>query len=297
MRVSHGVHRPRGSVSDLPAWQLVLPPDARFTGLTAAGLNKWWVPPLPPGLPVFAASTAASPRPRRPGLQVSRHPDLPAALDLNGLRVDPPAYTLLSCARDLGLLDVIVLVDSALHREDCTAREIATVAAHRRRGAPRLRTALALADSRSESAWETLLRVLHVTCEIDVVPQYVLQDQQGAFLGRADLWIWGTNALHEYDGEHHLSRHQQRRDLRRARRLTNDEWVRRGYTSADLLQQAVTVLRDADLALGREHRPSRIRRWHELLRDSLFTSSGQQRLRRRLGVDGPPDVAPSARAG
>jgi hypothetical protein len=102
--------------------------------------------------------------------------------------------------------------------------------------------------------------------------------------------VRGTNALHEYDGEHHLNRQQQRLDLRRARRLGNDEWLRRGYTSNDVLQQAVTILRDADLSLGREHRPSRIRAWHSLLKDSLFTSSGQERLRTRLNLAGPATV-------
>jgi hypothetical protein len=227
---------------------------------------------------------------------VSRHSDLTLPDEIDGLRVDRPAHALLACARELGLLDVVVLLDSALHHGGCSVTDLAEVAEHRRRGAPRLRAALALADGRSESPWETLLRVLHVCCDIDVVPQYALHDDDGAFLGRADLWLRGTNALHEYDGGHHLSQPQQRRDLRRARRLSNDEWVRRGYTSNDLLQQAVTILRDADLSLGREHRPSRIRAWHALLKESLFTATGQQRLRRRLGIDGPADSA-GARAG
>ena len=255
---------------------------------------RWWMPPLPHGLPVFAATLYGDVKPQRAGLCMTRHRHLPEAVDIDGLPSDPPAQVLLACARHLGLLDVVVLCDAALHNGDCGQQELEEAAAQRRRGAPNLRRALGLIDARSESAWETLLRVMHVVCGIEVEPQYDLFDQYGGFLGRADLWLRGTNALHEYDGEHHLSRQQQRLDLRRARRLGNDQWQRRGYTSHDVLQQAVTILRDADLSLGREHRPARIRAWHMLLKDSLFSSSGQERLRLRLGL-ASPSTAASAR--
>ncbi len=285
--MSHGLHRPRGSLSDLPAWSMVLPANGRFTGLTSAGLLRWWLPPLPQGLPVFAATTYGDQRPQRAGLWVTRHRELAHPVEVDGMPSDPPADVLLACARNLGVLDLVVLTDSALHRADVTRLELEKAAAQRRRGAPKLRRALELADARSESAWETLLRVLHGSCSIEVEPQVALYDDDGQFLGRADLWLRGTNALHEYDGHHHLSRGKQRIDLRRARRLNNDDWLRRGYTSNDVLNQAVAILRDADLSLGREHRPSRIRAWHQLLKESLFTASGQERLRTRLHLGAP----------
>lgn len=157
-----------------------------------------------------------------------------------------------------------------------------------------LRQALDLADGRSESPWETLLRMLHRWCGIEVEPQYCLLDDDGTLAARADLWLCGTNALHEYDGSHHLTRPRQRKDLARARRIGNRTWIRRGYTSSDVLHQAVGILRDADLSLGREHRPERIRAWHELLADSCFTPSGQPRLLDRLGR--APRGGPSQRA-
>ena len=285
--VSHGLHRPRQSTSDLPAWRMVLPASGRFTGLTSAGLMQWWLPPLPSGLPVFASMRSGDVRPQRAGLWVTRHRIMAEAVDFGGLPSDPPAEVLLACARDLGVLDVVVLCDAALHNGDCTRVSLEEAAAQRRRGAPTLRSALELVDARSESAWETLLRVLHLSCDIRVEPQHSLFDHDGMFLGRADLWLSGTNALHEYDGAHHLTRRQQRVDLRRARRLGNDDWVRRGYTSDDVLRHGIAILRDADLSLGREHRAARIRTWHALLRNSLFTSSGQDRLRVRLRLTGP----------
>jgi hypothetical protein len=195
-----------------------------------------------------------------------------------------PAEALLWCAHRLGLLDVVVLVDAALRMRTCSRRDLEEMSTHRRAGSPRLRQALDLADERSESAWETLLRILHRVCKVAVEPQRVFFDEAGGFVGRADLWLVGTNAIHEYDGGDHLLRKQQDKDLRRGRRMVNSELVRRGYTSTDVLHRGIGILRDADLSLGRPHRPDRIRSWHRLLADSLFTPSGSARFLRRLDV-------------
>jgi hypothetical protein len=47
------------------------------------------------------------------------------------------------------------------------------------------------------------------------------------------------------------------------------------------VSQAATILRDADAALGRPHRPDRVRPWHSLLADSMVSPSGRERLRLR----------------
>src|SRR3954465_14432398 len=67
-RVSHGLHRPADSEDDLPAWSLVLPPSGRFTHLSSAGAYGLWLPPLPPGMPTFAAMLKEESRPQREGL-------------------------------------------------------------------------------------------------------------------------------------------------------------------------------------------------------------------------------------
>lgn len=251
-----------------------------------ARTRRWWLPPLPEGLPVFVAIGPGGRHPDRAGLVLSRHPAAPACELLGGLRLATPAEALLACARVLGLVDLVVLVDAALHAGDCSEAELRGAAAQRRRGARLLRRALDLADGRSESAFETLLRLLHVVCGIEVEPQRVVVDEQGNFVARGDLWLVGTTTLHEYDGAHHLSRARQRRDLARGRRVAGAEWVRRGYTNVEVLHQGVSILREADLAVGRPHRPERIRVWHDLLRDSLFTAAGTARFRGIRGLDG-----------
>lgn len=283
-QVTHGIYR-TGDGSDLAAWQLTIPVGGRFTHLTAAGALGWWLPPLPSRLPVLAAVPAASMRPAREGLRVVRADPAVAPLAHGELRVDAPAEILLNSARDLSLLDLVLLIDGALHRGDVSVDELGAIAATRRRGNRALRAALPLADGRSESAWESVLRLMHVTCGAQVEPQRELFGEAGDFIARADLWLVGTCSIHEYDGGVHLSRDQQQADLTRARRLADGGWVRRGYTSRDLLRQPIGILRDIDRALGRAHDPSRVRAWHSMLAASLFTRSGAQRLLTRLGVN------------
>lgn len=208
----HGMEIPtRGTIdASLPRWQAVLPPGAAFTHLTAAREHGWWLPPLPETLPVLADLQGGGTWPRRAGLRITRHPTPVKARDTGGICLATPAETVLACARDLSLLDLVVVADAALHLRSCTRVELEQVAARRRRGAPLLRQALGLVDARSESAYETLLRLLHVACDVPVEPQHEVYDDHGAFVARGDLWIVGTTTLREYDGADHLGRARQR---------------------------------------------------------------------------------------
>lgn len=288
MTVSHGLHRPvladEDPRTDLEAWSLVLPPGGAFTHLTAAREFGWWLPPLPDDLPVFASVTDAGTRPRRSGLVVCRHTQPIPVEPRGGLPFVTPEEALLLCAKDLGLLDMVVLVDAALHLRSCTRESIAGAAGQRRRGADNLGRALEVSDGRSESAWEALLRMLHEACDVPVEPQVEIFDDDGSFVARGDLRIKGTNTLHEYDGGEHRKKKRQRKDLARERRIGDTPITRRGYTDQEVLHQGVSILRDADRSLGREHRPERIRAWHALLAESLFTPAGTRRLRQLWGL-------------
>ena len=286
-RLTHGIHvaPDAGRRDELHGWQLLLSGGGCFTHLTAAEVRGWWLPPVPIACPVFVSMGQTDPRPLRAGIHTLRlaHPVAPTTVD--GLRVAPPLEMLIAAARDLGLVDLVVLIDAAAFAGDGDLAALRTEVSRlgRRRGLPALRRALELADDRSESPWETLLRLLHVVCGIEVEPQFEVTGPHGV-LGRADLWLVGTKRLHEYDGEVHLPRAQQKKDLRRLRRLDGAGWSRHGYVSEDVLGRAVGILRDADDAVGRQHDPTRIRGWHDLLRDSLFTPTGRARFLTRLGV-------------
>ena len=259
---------------ELRAWSLVLPPASAFTHLTAADLYGWWLPSSPPH-PVFVAMRRCDPRPRRPGLLVCRHPRSFAFTVQDGLRVTTPAETILAAARDLGVLDLVVLGDSALREGHVTRTELEICASHRRRGAPLLRQVVPLLDRRSESAWESIMRVLQVAAEIPVEPQHPLHDADGRFLARADFWVVGTRRLHEYDGGIHREPEVQDVDLRRDRSLLAADWQRYGFTSRHLLNEAAAFIRDADQLLGRDWDAARLRAWEDLLNASIMRRPGR----------------------
>lgn len=263
---------------DVQAWTEVLRPDGAFTHLTGAALRGWPLPQVTP--PVFGVIPSDAARPRRAGLIVSRQTGPLVTEARNGFTLATATDTLLAAARDLALLDLVVLVDGALYRQDCTLGELRLAVQHRRRGAPALRRALRYADGRSESAWETVLRMLHHLCDVPVEPQYPI----GSY--RADLRIGRTNRLAEYDGDEHRKPERHAHDLERERYFGRQRMQRFGYSSRVLLHQGLSVLRDADEALGRPHQPARIRAWHAALAASSYTSSGRARLQARWAFRG-----------
>ena len=280
-QLSRGLYVPRASpLSDLlRGWQLVLPKSAAFTSLTAAEVSGWWLPEAIPH-PVFAAVPIGERYPERTGLLVCRHPrPVPAETD-DGLTITTGAETLLAAARDLGLLDLVILGDSALRCGHCTLHDLRATAAQRRRGGPRLRTVLPLLDARSESPWESVMRVLHLAAEINVEPQKRIYDRYGRFVARADLWLVGTRRIHEYDGGIHRDRLVHRSDLARDRRIVEIDWQRMGFTSTQILNEGASIIATADRLLGRRWDPRRLARWEALLEDSLFRPAGRARARR-----------------
>jgi hypothetical protein len=254
----------------------VLPKGAAFTSLTAAEFGGWWLPESVPH-PVFAAVPIGERYPERAGLLVCRHPQPVPADTIHGLRITNGAETLLAAARDLGVLDLVILGDSALRRGDCTLEDLRATAAQRRRGAPRLRAVLPLLDDRSESPWESVMRVLYLAAEINVEPQRKIYDQRGRFVARADLWLVGTRRIHEYDGDGHRDRQVHRSDLARDRRLVEIDCQRMGFTSTQLLHEGASIIASADRVFDRRWDPRRLARWEALLDDSLFRPAGRAR--------------------
>ena len=263
----------------------VLPPGSAFSELTAASLHGWHLPPVPDSLPICVAVPPRS-QPRRRGLRARRLKLRSADTDtIDGLRVTSPARTLTDLASSLALIDMVVLGDSALHTESCDLDTLGRAPVPRR-GSARWRRATTLLDGRSESPWETLLRLVHVLSGLtQVEPQVVLRDEQGMFVGRGDLWLVGTHRLHEFDGGTHRERDQHDRDLARERRCARAGFERFGYTARDVLTRPAQIIRDAEAAFGLEPDPTRLRPWLAEIRQSLFTPSGQQEFRSRWRID------------
>jgi hypothetical protein len=296
--VTYGVHRPNADAAatehppawaedDLSGWQLLMTDVGCFTGLTALEVHGVPLPPLPEGCPVFVALAKDDPRPMRSGVHTSRHIRPVEHLVVRGLRVATVPEALTAAARWLGVVDIVALIDASIFLELVSVEQLEVIARTRRPGGRRLRAALPLVDGRAQSLWESLLRLLHVVCGIEVEPQWELVDADGVVVAQADLWVVGTTALHEFDGDEHEKAPRRVGDRRRDRRIDRQGFVRRGYTGGDVIQRAVTILEDADRSLGRDHDPARIREWHQLLRDSLFTPAGRVAFLGRIPVASP----------
>ena len=295
-RVSHGLFlRTREGLSDdeefrreLRAWLLVLPDGAVFTHVSAARLLGWRLPRLPEQVPVFVAVEGDRRRPRRPGLICSRLVRPTAGSVRHGLPVESPEEVLLRAARDLGLLDLLILLDSALATGDLEPLALERLLDSGRPGVRPLRAAYAMATARCESAGETVLRLFHQVMDVPVRPQVELRDARDRLLGRADLLVVGTHLVHEYDGAVHRSGDQHRTDLRRERGWAGTAYTRRGFTLDDLLNHPGVVMHELDRALGRPHRAERLRRWRRVVGNSLYAEAGRRRVlnrwQRAMGV-------------
>jgi hypothetical protein len=296
-RLSHGLHLKRRSDltedeefrRELHAYQLVLPPSAVFTHLTAARLLGWQLPKLPEQVPVFVAVDGNDRRPRRHGVICSRlvrkrDPTRRAA----DLPVDSAEEILLRCARDLGVLDLVILIDSARKCGDLDDDRMEALLLSRRPGVRLLRIAYRLSSHRAESGGESVLRMFHEAIDVPVEPQVELFDGRGTSVGRADLLVTGTSFVHEYDGAHHRDKLQHRTDLRRERGLVGTSYVRRGFTLDDLLNHPGVVMHEIDRALDRAHLPRRLGLWRQIVANSLYSDQGRERVmnrwRRRSGI-------------
>lgn len=288
-RVSHGLYLPlrdgltdrQRLVRELKAYLLVLPKSAVFTHVTAALLLGWQLPKLPEQMPVFVAVDQKDRRPRRHGLICSRLVRPRRATRRHGLPIEAAEEILLRMARDLGLLDLVIVIDSALRKGDLDPARMDAVLGSGRPGVRMLRAAYRRAISKSESGGESVLRLFHEAIDVPVEAQVELFDDQGTAIGRVDLLVTGTGRAHEYDGEHHRDKNQHRVDMRRERAWAGSPYVRCGYALDDLLNHAGVVMHEIDRALGRPHVPRRLARWRRLVDNSLYSEAGRERVMNR----------------
>lgn len=264
-RPFHGVRSllPAQTLEDrCRSYRTVMAPHAAFSHSTAAALHGLPLPVSVLGERELHVSTARR-APRAEGIQGHQ---LPLRADelvlLSGLRVTSPERTFCDLASDarLGLGDLIAVADHVLRRDlerggDALAaaeRLRSAVANHRsRRGRPRLRHALALADARAESAQESRLRVLLVESGLGAPElQHEVTDARGHVVARLDLAFPAHRLAIEYEGDHHRTEnHQWRRDVQRTRDLEYFGWRVVRVTAADLVAPA-SLLRTLRLWLS-----------------------------------------------
>lgn len=264
------------------AVQLALSPDAVFTHLTAAALRGWRMPVIE-RLPIIVSTRSAAPHHNRRGVYVRRC-EVPARArgDRGGIRISSPEWTIAELAEDLGLIDLVAVIDGALHTRDTTIDRLVDSIVPGRRGAKVLRDSLAYVDGRSESWWESVLRMAHQLAGIPIESQVEIVNRLGYFVARADLHIVGTNRYPEYDGATHRERDRHLADLRREKGMGRLSAERFGYTGDEIVNSPAMVIEDAEDALGWPRDSGRLQRWLYELDRSSVSRPGWIRLQRRL---------------
>lgn len=115
----------------------------------------------------------------------------------------PVAEAVVQLAMDGGVAAALVSADDALHKELVTPHALTT--AYERVSfwprSSRARTVVVLADGRRESVGETRCATALLTGDIEVIPQFVVTDDSGAFVARSDFLVKGTKVLIEFDGK------------------------------------------------------------------------------------------------
>ncbi|MCW2770713.1 MAG: hypothetical protein JWR27_2146 [Aeromicrobium sp.] len=282
-----GVAQPAAYADDLAATcravSLVLPDDVVFTHLSSARLRGWWLPMTSYDLPLIACSDSDAPHHDRRGVYVRRcgiPPDHRRCL--GDVAVASAEWTLVELAEHLALLDLVAVIDSALHLEHTTVDRIRGAMRPGRRGVRVLRRALDLADGRSESWWETMLRLLHELSGVPVDPQQVITNAAGVEVARVDLRIRGTNRVPEYDGSEHRARERHEKDLRRDKMLARQGLERFGYIATEIIHDPELIVRDAEDALELPHVLGRTGLWRSEARLATISATGQAALERRL---------------
>jgi hypothetical protein len=262
-----GVYQPRETPPTLAAQcqalARLLPPEAAFTGITAARLRSWWLPagatsaPLHITVPPDRLIT-------RPGVRSTRRVlDESDVIDVGGLRVTSGLRTLRDLAADWSLIDLVMMADAALRFGHCTSNEWAVAAAlSGGRGVCTLRRATTLTDARSESPMETVLRLLIVIPGLPApLLQAILRDECGGWLAQVDLLAPDGLSVLEYDGASHETGARHDSDVRRWRMLRRHGFEVFPYTKRDLFFGWRQILTDYQTALGLPDDPRAAQAW------------------------------------
>lgn len=168
----------------------------------------------------------------------------PPARVVHGVAVVEPVTAWVQVAGRLRVDDLVVVADGLTRRTDPPATPDALRAAvgalrPGTRGVRRLREALELARPGTDSAMETLARLVLVRAGLPCpVVNTDVYDAWGRFVARPDLHYPDLRIVIEYDGDvHRTDPATWRRDVERRQRLEDDGWVVVTATADDVLRK------------------------------------------------------------
>lgn len=161
----------------------------------------------------------------------------------HALSVTTPLRTVFDGGRwASGLTEAVVFVDQVAHALELDLDELQPwcVPGARWPGIKQLRAALALADARSESPWESRLRMfylLEASLPRPLVNRPVF-DLDGRFLGTPDMFDPDAGLATEFDGKDHRERRRHQADNIREEKLEGANLTVCRVDSLDLRQPA-----------------------------------------------------------
>jgi hypothetical protein len=208
-----------------------LPPDAVFSHSTAAAVMGIPLPSSGSGTDVHVSVPTGVRAPE--GARIvghQRHLSASETRTVSGLRVTSPARTWCDLATAVELADLVAAGDFLIYHEHPLIKraelDLAVLSHVDRRGAKARRLAIALLSDRSESARESILRVLLTGAGFPVPSvNHEVFARNGRLIARVDLaWPEQKVAL-DYEGDHHRTdRRQWQRDIRRIEDLHDEGW-------------------------------------------------------------------------
>jgi very-short-patch-repair endonuclease len=210
---------------------------ARLHGLSV------WVPPALAHVTIPRGGARTAPN-------AVVHPATLSPADVEAWRaVTSLRRTLLDCGRSLPLPDGVCVLDSALRERLVTCHDLQSMAAAARGpGSANVRRAVRHIDPEAQSALESVLRVLLLTCTGVVLAQVLISG-----VGHVDFLVNGWLVV-EGDGfEFHSTREAYREDRRRSNALTTKGHALLRFTWEDLRFRPWWVVAqvEAALAIGR----------------------------------------------
>jgi hypothetical protein len=237
----------------LPAILMTAPQGAVISHQTAAAMWKVEIPLqresdavhliVPPGSKARNRSDRRIHRNRLAGDDIERR---------WGFWVTTPERTWRDLAAILEPAALLAVTDQLL---DVLCRRGHLQAALERRptgpGAARAREVLAVADPKTDSPMESVLRWLLYEAGLPrPVLQYRAVDERGRQIGFGDLAWPDRKVLVEFDGDHHRQRETFVGDLRRQNRLVLEGWTVLRFSSADVLGRPEEVVAAVRRAVG-----------------------------------------------
>ncbi|MDJ0333789.1 hypothetical protein QMG83_00980 [Salinibacterium sp. G-O1] len=229
-RPFHGVRAPGTQVTLdqlAHAYAARMPRHELFTHTTAAAIHGLRMPRNFVELQLHVSAAPPHPAPRSRG--VIGHQSALVPTIVGGLRVARPVDAWAQCAGILSLDELIVMGDGLLKRHSpiATLGEIESLVAalSGARGVVNLREAVLLMRSRTDSAMETILRLLIVRAGFpEPEVNGPIRNNFGAVIAHGDLVFRAQKVVVEYDGGGHREERQYFRDIYRLDDIMEEGW-------------------------------------------------------------------------